>query len=245
LLRFSFALAALAVAMSATSLTLSLKQHPVGTSIDGTHVDLFITGPVTMDFRPPDVDVHVDAVIDLGDVQKKFAAIVLARSITRACGDSITLRNAAVHPVKNGTATFAEITSNATIRRVECGADAKPRGTPLLVAGALALRLQANVGANERLAFDITPASGMDAQLAKLLADRALYDALAAMVSGTLSAAAGSGSITAALSPDAAAYEPHVKSASFQELPGGVLGAHLVVALTVPLLKLGDWKIGD
>jgi len=219
-------MAAFAVAVPAAALTIPLNQKSISTSIEGTPVKLFITGPLTMDLSTTNVAFRIDAVVDLREVQKKFAPIVLARAVTRDCGDSITLRNATVQPEKSGNVTFAVVVANATIHRVSCDADRKPSAPPVDVSGVLALRLQAKADAHERLAFDITPTSSTSAAIAKLLADRSLYDALAGMVSGTLNAAAGTASVTAAVNREAASYDPRVKLAAFEALPGGVLGAN-------------------
>jgi hypothetical protein len=243
--KLAIAIAMLLLATPAVALTIPLKSHRVNTSIEGTSVDLFITGPVTLDFGAGGVAIHVDAIVDLGDVQKKFAAIVLARAVTRTCGDSITLQNAALQPENMRDAVVAGIVANANIRHVSCGADGKPIGTPTVVSGVLGLRLKAKVTTNEWLAFDMTASPRTSAAVATLLDDRSLYEALASMVSGTLSAAAGTESVTAALNSEAASYDPRVKSASFEALPNGALSAHLVVTLDVPLLKVNDWKIGQ
>jgi hypothetical protein len=238
-----FMLAALCASLPAAALTLPLNHQRVETSIDGMRVALYISGPVTIDFNGSEVAIRADASIDLSEIQKNFAAIVLARSVDRKCGDSITLKNASLNAPKDSAA--AEVTATATIRRVQCDASGQALGAPAVVSGPLALRLQPRVAEHGQLAFDITPAPATEAKVAALLVDHALSEALASMIAGTLTSSAGATSVTMALHRDAASYEPRIESAAFERLPDNHLGTHLILTLKVPTAKFFEWKIGQ
>jgi hypothetical protein len=238
-------LVALWASLPAAALTLPLNHQRVETSIDGMRVALYISGPVTIDFNRSEVAIHADASIDLSEIQKNFAAIVLARSVDRKCGDSITLKNASLNAPKDAAPAAAEVTATATIRRVQCDAAGQALGAPAVVSGSLALRLQPRVAEHGQLAFDITPAPATEAKVAALLADHALSEALASMIAGTLTSSAGATSVTMALHRDAASYEPRIESVAFERLPDNHLGTHLILTLKVPTAKFFEWKIGQ
>jgi hypothetical protein len=229
-------------AVNATALNFTLDRKSVKTSIEGTKVELLVSGPVDIEFANGNADIRIDATVELGDLQKHFAAIALARATNEPCGDSVTLDGATLKPKREGTEWLAEVAGNATITSASC--DAKHAVTKkTTTSGALVTLMKPRSGAGEHLAFDVTVAAGSDPKVAVLLANDATRAALTAMLTGSLSSAVGGGAV-ATLSPEAASYDPRVKSVAFQTTTDGALAAHLVVTFTVPLAKLGEWHVG-